>query len=103
MGGEDDPVGIGRLRLLVAPIEWILFTPGDCSQPSSAPDVRGKLRDEFAATGPVRGPLEAFPFIIGLGVTTLLSSRIFNLDNCDGVAHQKLKLRTNYNVKQKKL
>ena len=66
-------------------------TLGDCSHPSSAPYVRGKLREEFAATGPIRGPLEAFPFVIGLGLTTLLSSWMFNLDNSDGVAYQKLK------------
>ena len=66
-------------------------TLGGCSHPSSAPYVRGKLREEFAAAGPIRDPLEAFPFIIGLGLTTLLSSRMFNLDNSDGVAYQKLK------------
>ena len=91
MGGEDDPVGMRRLRLLVALIECIFLTLGGCSHLSSAPYVRGKLREEFAAIGPVRGPLEAFPFIIGLGLTTLLSSKMFNLDNSDGVAYQKLK------------
>ena len=68
MDGEDPEV-IARLRLLAPPTEWILLAPGDGSQFSCAPETRGILGDEFAiAAEPLRGALEAFPFVTGLGL-----------------------------------
>lgn len=69
MEGDEDPGVTGRLRLIDTFIEQILLTLAGCSQPSSDPDVRGKLGDKFPAIkAPLRGALEAFPFIKELGL-----------------------------------
>lgn len=75
MGGDEDPVGNGRLRLLAPPTARLLLTFGGCSQLSKVPGIRGTLEGELAAaTEPLRGALEAFPFAIGLGQTAWFSS-----------------------------
>lgn len=79
MGGEDDPAGNGRLRLLAPPTERFFTEFGACSQLSRVPGTREAVEAElFATREPLRGALEAFPFVIGLG-QALLSSQLFNL------------------------
>jgi hypothetical protein len=47
-----------------------LVMAGGCSQPSKPPGERGVLVDVLAAINElVRGVLEAFPFVNGLGLT----------------------------------
>lgn len=71
MGGEEEPDGIARLRLLPPVIEEFLFILCDRSQLSNVPDTRGMLDTAFVAIEePLRGALEAFPFAIGLGQMT---------------------------------
>lgn len=66
MAGEDDPVGKGRLRLLDPLTERNLFMLGGWSQTSFAPEVQGRLGDEFPAiTGLDRGIRGAFPLVNG--------------------------------------
>lgn len=70
MGEEDDPEGIARLLESAPPIELILLALGVCSQFSGASEIRGVFGDDLATFAePLRGALEAFPFVTGLELT----------------------------------